>query len=140
MNTTNTTTHTDTSMYAATLLRLTLGIALLAHAYLKVFVFTFPGAAAFFASQGFPAWSVYPVVAIEVLTGLAMVLGLQARIAAIISLPVLLGALSVHAPNGWVFTSPNGGWEFPAFMIVTALSVALLGNGVFAIGNARAGK
>jgi putative oxidoreductase len=127
-------------IYAATLLRLTLGIALLAHAYLKVFVFTLPGAAGFFASQGFPAWSVYPVVAVEVLTGLAMVLGLQARIAAIISLPVLLGALSVHAPNGWVFTSPNGGWEYPAFMVVTALSVALLGNGAFAIGNATAGK
>jgi len=124
-------------IYAATLLRLTLGIALLAHAYLKVFVFTLPGAAGFFASQGFPAWSVYPVVAVEVLTGIAMVLGFQARIAAVISLPVLLGALSVHAGNGWVFTSPNGGWEYPAFMVITAISVALLGNGAFALGNTK---
>lgn len=127
----------DTSAYAATLLRLTLGIALLAHAYLKVFIFTLPGAAGFFASQGFPAWSVYPVVAIEVLSGLALVLGVRARIAAVISLPVLLGALSVHVPNGWVFTSPNGGWEYPAFMVVTAIAIALLGNGAFALSKAK---
>ncbi|WP_395825695.1 DoxX family protein [Collimonas sp.] len=127
----------DTSAYAATLLRLTLGIALLAHAYLKVFIFTLPGAAGFFASQGFPAWSVYPVVAIEVLSGLALVLGLRVRIAAVISLPVLLGALSVHVPNGWVFTSPNGGWEYPAFMVVTAIAIALLGNGAFALSKAK---
>jgi len=133
-----TTTKTiDTGAYAATLLRLTLGIALLAHAYLKVFVFTLPGAAAFFASQGFPGWSVYPVVAVEVLTGIALLLGWQARIAAVISLSVLLGALSVHAHNGWVFTSPNGGWEYPAFMVVTAIAIALLGNGAFALSKAK---
>lgn len=57
-----------------------------------------------------------------------------------ISLPVLLGALSVHAGNGWVFTSPNGGWEYPAFMVVAAISVALLGNGAFALGSGKAGK
>jgi hypothetical protein len=36
-------------------------------------------------------------------------------------LPVLLGALMVHAPNGWVFNAPNGGWEYPAFLALTAL-------------------
>jgi putative oxidoreductase len=43
-----------TAPYAALLLRVTMGIAFLAHAGLKVFVFTLPGTAAFFDSVGLP--------------------------------------------------------------------------------------
>ena len=117
--------------YAAALLRITLGIALLAHGLLKVFVFTLPGTAGFFASQGFPGWMAYPVTLIEVAAGTVMILGLQSRIAALVSLPVLLGALSVHIGNGWLFTAKNGGWEYPAFLVAAAAVVALLGDGAF---------
>jgi putative oxidoreductase len=119
--------------YAAALLRITLGIALVAHGLLKVFVFTLPGTVAFFASQGFPGWSAYPVIAIEILGGAALILGWQARLAAMAALPVLLGALSVHAGNGWVFNNPKGGWEYPAFLAISALTVALQGAGAFAL-------
>lgn len=126
--------------YAATLLRLTLGIALLAHGLLKVFVFTMPGTVAFFASQGFAGWMAYPVTAVELLAGTAMILGIQSRIAALASLPVLLGALTVHIGNGWLFTAKNGGWEYPAFMAAAAVVVALLGDGAFAAGSLFAAK
>jgi len=46
---------------------------------------------------------------------------------------VLLGALWVHIGNGWVFSAPNGGWEYPAFLVVIAAAVALLGDGAFAL-------
>jgi putative oxidoreductase len=39
--------------------------------------------------------------------------------------PVLAGALWAHSGNGWVFSNPNGGWEYPLFLIVTAVVVAL---------------
>jgi putative oxidoreductase len=55
-------------------------------------------------------------------------------LAALLSLPILLGATIVHAGNGWVFSNAGGGWEFPFFLILIALSVALQGNGAFAIG------
>ena len=119
--------------YAATLLRVSLGVILIAHALLKVLVFTLPGAAGFFASQGFPAWTVYPVVAVELLGGATLIAGLKSRYAAIAALPVLLGALSVHAHNGWTFTAANGGWEYPALLVVLAVAVALLGDGAFAL-------
>lgn len=119
--------------YAATLLRITLGIALLAHGLLKVFVFTMPGTVAFFASQGFPGWAAYPVTLVEVLAGTAMILGFQSRIAALVALPVLLGALTVHIGNGWLFTAKNGGWEYPAFLVAAAAVVALLGDGAYAV-------
>jgi putative oxidoreductase len=48
-------------------------------------------------------------------------------------IPVLVGALLVHAPNGWLFTVANGGWEYPAFLIVAAVTVALGGDGAFAL-------
>jgi putative oxidoreductase len=123
----------DTPALAATLLRLSLGLILVAHALLKLLVFTLPGTAAFFESQGFPGWSAYPVVAIEGIGGLAMIAGYQVRLAALASIPVLLGALSVHLGNGWLFTAKNGGWEYPALLVVLAAAVALLGEGAFAL-------
>jgi putative oxidoreductase len=48
-------------------------------------------------------------------------------------LPVLLGALAVHAGNGWVFSAPNGGWEYPAFLAAAALAQALAGDGALAL-------
>ncbi|MFC7515409.1 DoxX family protein [Herbaspirillum sp. GCM10030257] len=123
------------SLYAASFLRITLGIALLAHGLLKVFVFTMPGTVGFFASQGFPGWMAYPVTAIELLAGAAMIVGFHSRVAAVVSLPVLLGALSVHIGNGWLFTAKNGGWEYPAFLVASAVVVALLGDGALALSN-----
>ena len=60
--------------YGIALLRVALGVLLFAHGALKVFVFTLPGTAAFFASAGFPAWSAYLVAPAEVLGGLALML------------------------------------------------------------------
>ena len=47
-------------------------------------------------------------------------------------LPVL-GALLVHAPNGWVFNAPNGGWEYPAFLALPVVAQVLIGEGAFAL-------
>lgn len=121
--------------YGPALLRIMLGTALIAHALLKVFVFTMPGTMAFFASQGFPGWTAYPVTLIELVGGAALILGWQARLAALIVLPGLLGALSVHSGNGWTFTSPKGGWEYPLFLVLSAVAVALQGAGAFALGS-----
>jgi putative oxidoreductase len=125
------------SLYAATVLRFTLGIAMLAHGMLKAFVFTMPGTVRFFVSQGFPGWLAYPVTAIDLLGGAAIIIGFHSRIAAVVALPVLLGAVSVHFGNGWLFTAQHGGWEYPAFLAASAVVVALLGDGVFAVSNIR---
>src|SRR4030065_2299631 len=100
--------------YAAFILRLSLGSMLLAHGLLKVLVFTLPGSAQFFASVGFPGWLAYPVVVMEVGGGLLMLGGVATRWVALALVPVMLGAMSVHWGNGWVFSGANGGWEYPA--------------------------
>jgi putative oxidoreductase len=123
----------NTTDYAALILRLALGTMFLTHGLLKFFVFTMPGTAGFFASVGFPGWTAYIVVPAEVLAGLALIAGFQTRWVALAGVPILLGSLAVHAGNGWVFSNPNGGWEYPLFLVVTALAVALLGGGRFAV-------
>lgn len=124
---------TDPRDLGAFILRLSLGVLFLAHGLLKVFVFTLPGTAAYFAGQGFPAWTAYAVVAGELAIGLGLILGILVRVASLASLPIMVGALAVHAPNGWVFSAPNGGWEFPALLIVLAVVQALLGAGAYAV-------
>lgn len=122
-----------TSDYAALLLRLSLGGMFLAHGLLKILVFTLPGTAGFFESVGFPGWAAYIVAPAELLAGLALIAGFQTRWVALAGIPILLGALAVHAGNGWSFTNAKGGWEFPLYLVLTAVVVALLGGGRIAV-------
>lgn len=115
-----------------TLLRVSLGVMWIAHALLKLLVFTLPGTAQFFESVGFPGFLAYPVFAVELLGGLALVLGIYARQVSLALAPVMAVAASIHFGNGWVHTSPNGGWEYPAFLTVASLALWLLGDGAFA--------
>ena len=122
-----------TSDYAALLLRLSLGGMFLAHGLLKIIVFTLPGTAGFFESVGFPGWAAYIVAPAELLAGIALIAGFQTRWVALAGIPILLGALAVHAGNGWSFTNAKGGWEFPLYLVLTAVVVALLGGGRIAV-------
>ena len=108
------------------LLRVALGIMFIAHSVvLKYFTFTLAGTAQYFASIGLPASLAYVVFAAEAVGGVLLVLGLYTRWVALALVPVLLGAMWVHAGNGWVFSAPNGGWEYPLFLIVISVVVAL---------------
>lgn len=119
--------------YAALALRLALGLMFLAHGLLlKVFVFTLPGTALFFESIGLPGPLAYIVFAAETAGGLLLIFGVYTRWVAVALIPILIGALLVHVPNGWVFSAAGGGWEYPAFLILTSVVVALLGDGALA--------
>lgn len=120
--------------YAALLLRLTLGTLLLLHAGLKIFVFTLPGTVQFFQSIGLPGPFAYVVILWEVLAGVALILGVWTRLAALIVIPDLLGAIvTVHFSAGFFFTNTGGGWEYLAFWIVALVVQALIGDGAFAL-------
>lgn len=122
-----------TAPYAALALRVALGAMFIAHALLKLFVFTLPGTVQFFQSIGLPGALAYVTFAAELVGGTLIVLGLGTRWVAALLIPILLGATWAHSSNGWVFTAPNGGWEYPAFLSVAALTQALLGDGAYAL-------
>ena len=123
---------------AALILRVALGALFLAHASLKIFVFTPAGTAGFFQSIGLPGPLAYLVIAIEVLGGIALIAGFRTRIISLVLIPVLLGAIAtVHFSAGFFFSNANGGWEYPAFWIVALVVQALLGDGAAAVGTKR---
>ncbi len=112
------------------LLRISLGIIYLAHSvYLKLFVFTLPGTVAFFDSLGLPAAAAYGTFFIEAVGGAMLLLGYQSRLAALALIPIALGATWAHWSVGWVFSAEGGGWEYPLFLTVATVVVALQGDG-----------
>jgi len=131
---------TRTAPYAAFVLRLALGLMFISHALLKYYVFTLPGTVQFFQSLGLPGPLAYFTFCAELLGGTLILLGIGTRWVAVALLPVLLGATWAHLGNGWVFTAPKGGWEYPAFLTVVTVAQALLGDGRFALSNHFAQK
>jgi putative oxidoreductase len=126
--------ETRLSAYGATLLRVTLGVMFLAHSVLlKYYTFTLPGTAKFFESIGLPGPLAYVVFAMEAIGGVLLILGVKTRWVALALVPVLVGATSVHIGNGWVFSAPNGGWEYPVFLVLASLVQAMLGDGALAL-------
>ena len=125
--------NNDLSPHATALLRISLGGVFLAHGLLlKVMTFGMAGTMGFFGSIGYPPVLGAVVALAEIAAGAALILGVLVRPAALLMLPILLGATLTHAGNGWVFNATGGGWEFPAFLTVATLAQAGLGAGALA--------
>jgi putative oxidoreductase len=123
---------------AATLLRVSLAVMYLTHSIvLKVFTFGFAGTAGYFASLGLPSAAAYVVIAAEAIGGALLLANVATGWVALALLPVLGGALWVHSGNGWVFSANGGGWEYPLFLIVVSVAVALQ---AFAVRSVTAGR
>ncbi|MDV7143595.1 DoxX family protein [Tropicimonas sp. TH_r6] len=122
-----------TAPYAALALRIATGTAFLAHGLLKLLVFTLPGTISFFESLGLPGIFAYLTILAEIGGGTALILGIATRLVSLAVLPVLLGAVWAHSGAGWLFSNEGGGWEFPLFWAAAQASLALLGNGAFAL-------
>ena len=127
---------TKTGPYGALVLRLSLGIMFLAHALLKIFVFTPEGSVGFFQSVGLPGFLAYLAIFAEIIAGVALILGIATRSISLAMIPLLLGTIIfVHGGNGWLFANEGGGWEYPAFLIAASLAQALIGGGAYSLYN-----
>lgn len=114
----------------ALILRIAMGVLFLAHAGLKIFVFTPAGTAQFFGSLGLPGFLAYLVILAEFIGGIALIIGWQVRLVSLALVPVLLGSIIFsHGAYGFFFSNEGGGWEFPAFWTVTLIVQALIGGG-----------
>jgi putative oxidoreductase len=123
-----------TAGYAALLLRVVTGVLFLIHDAVKIFIFTPAGTAGFFGSIGLPPQLAYLAMALELVGGVALILGIWPRIVALIMVPLLVGTIAaVHGANGFVFSNPHGGWEYPAFWALAMIALALIGDGAYAL-------
>lgn len=123
-----------TAPYAILLLRISLGILFIAHALLKWRVYTIPGTMAFFRSLGLPGWFAYVTITIELGGAACLILGIWPRYVALLLMPLMIGTIvTVHGKKGWLFSNPDGGWEYPAFWTATLFILFLLGDGAAAL-------
>jgi putative oxidoreductase len=123
---------------AALVLRVSMGFMFLAHAWLKLAIFTPAGTVGFFESLGFPGALAYLVIAAELIGGMALIAGIGTRWVSLALIPILLGSIyAPHGAAGFFFSNEGGGWEFPAFWAVALVVQALLGDGAFALGRSQ---
>jgi putative oxidoreductase len=127
---------TDTSPYGLLALRAALGAMWIAHGLLKLMVFGVAGFSGFLGSLGLPTFLAMPIIAAEIGGGVLILLGIYGRQVSLLLIPIMAGALMVHLPNGWLFSAPKGGWEYPAFLIVASFAHALAGDGALALRSA----
>jgi putative oxidoreductase len=121
-----------------TILRVVSGIIFLMHGAQKFFEYGIPGTIGAFGQMGVPLANVAaPLVAtVELVGGLALILGILTRPAALLLAIDMLAALFlVHLPAG--FFLPNG-YEFVLALAAAAIALALTGPGAFALDNVLA--
>ena len=126
---------------ARTILRLVTGFLFAAHGWQKFNEFTVAGTQASFAKMGVPAAEIAaPVVAtLELVGGIALILGVLTRMFAALLAVNMLGALIlVHAPAG-VFAAA-GGYELVLLLATAALAVALVGAGKVSVDKVLFGR
>ncbi len=115
------------------LLRVMVGIVFVIHGGQKLFAVGLPRFAESLTHMGVPAPSVAAVVVtlVEFVGGALLIVGLFARVAAVlIVVDMLVAVLLVHLPRG--FFNP-GGFEYPLTLLVANLALALLGAGAWSI-------
>ena len=123
---------------AAFILRLATGACFLVHGLIKLFVFTPAGTAGYFQSLGLPGAMGYLTMVLEIAGGLALIAGIATRYVSVVLAGVLLGAAAFgHGGNGFTFSNPGGGWEYPVLWAITMLALALLGDGAYSLGRRR---
>jgi putative oxidoreductase len=126
---------------ALTILRVIVGFLFAAHGWQKFNEFTIVGTQASFTKMGIPAAeAAAPIVAtLELVGGVALILGVLARVfAALLALDMLGALFLVHAPAG-VFAA-NGGYELVLLLAAAALAVALAGAGRLSVDRALFGR
>lgn len=118
---------------ALAIARIAIGIVFIAHGAQKLFVFGPAGVGGFFASLGVPAPGIMgPFVGgVEFLGGIALVIGLLARLAGLALFVDMMCAIAlVHFRNG--FFLPKG-YEFVMTLGLVALAIAVGGAGAYSL-------
>ncbi len=116
--------------FGLAILRVVVGIVFLAHGLQKVLQFGIPGDAGNLEGQGVPLPLFFAVVVtlVEVLGGVALILGIFTRLVAVpLAIDMLVAMLMVHLPNG--FFMMNNGIELTLILLAASVALALAGSG-----------
>src|SRR2546422_4353237 len=115
--------------YGPTVLRVFLGVIYIMHAYLAAFVFGPSGMAAYQTAKGipFPEIGAWYVIVAHGLGGICLLLGVLVRVAALVNIPIMAGALFFVHLKQRVFMGQDGGCEDALPLLCAASAQAPLG-------------
>lgn len=112
------------------LIRLALGMVFISSGWMKVT--NLEGAVAFFGTLGIPALLAYLVAYIELVGGIAFILGVLVRYFGILTAIIMAVAISkVHWASG--FDPSKGGYEYVLVLLLASLALVTLGAGEYSL-------
>ena len=123
-----------TAPWGIALLRVVTGIIFLMHGQQKMFEFGIGGVTGMMTGLGVPAPGLMAIIVtlVELVGGIALILGAFTRIAALlVAIDVLVAFFLVHMPNG--FFASNGGVELVLMLATAGVTLVLTGPGAMAL-------
>lgn len=118
-------------------MRVVVGIVFVMHGGQKLFVFKMAGVTGMMTSLSIPMPGFFAVVVslVEFLGGIALILGIATRVAAVLlAINMTVAILKVHMPHG--FFAQGGGYEFPLTLLAANICLALSGAGAASLESA----
>lgn len=117
------------------LLRLVLGITFFIHGFVK-FQGGIENIVGWFTSIGLPGFLAYGVALLEVVGGIALVLGLFSRVVSALLALLMVGAtLKVKLAVGFLGNGQMAGYELDLALLAMALFIAINGSKAYALDN-----
>src|ERR1700722_4448818 len=89
--------------------------------------------AALLAKTGITPLLAWPTFSVEVIGGVAILLGWYTRQWAAFLLVFLAVVVWIKWPVGWLYSNPGGGWEYPLFWMMAQAALVLAGSGAFVL-------
>jgi putative oxidoreductase len=124
--------NTAYAPYGLFILRVAIGIDWIVHAFLKTYrgMYTHE---ALLAKNGITPLLAWPTFSVEVIGGVAILLGWYTRQWATFLLIFLAVVVWIKWPVGWLYSNTGGGWEYPLFWLAAQMALVLAGGGAFAL-------
>ena len=121
--------------YGALVLRVAIGAIYMMHAYRVLFIWG-PGDVVSFENTyalPLPAASIWYLIIAHGLGGLLLILGVLARWAALVNIPIMaVVVFLIHWKQGF-YMSHGGGYEFSLLLLAATIAQAFLGAGAFTL-------
>jgi putative oxidoreductase len=117
----------------ALILRLVLGITFFIHGLAK-FQMGLGNVSGFFQSIGIPGFMAYVIATIELVGGIAMILGIGTRIVSILFVFVMLGAIfTAKLSAGFMGNGKMPGYELELALLAISIYLAISGNRLYSL-------
>jgi putative oxidoreductase len=129
---TNTAVDPAYAAYGIFLLRVAIGFDWIVHAFLKISR-GMNTHEALLAKNGITPLLAWPTFGLEVIGGVAILLGWYTRQWAAFLLTFLAVVVWIKWPVGWGYSNTGGGWEYPMFWLVAQAALVFAGSGAFAL-------